>query len=122
MSDEPDFYLTSSEGYGLETPRACFRRASLAGRAVDGYLLVEVDPPLDGVHYGRPSENISLLVLATRHAGQSLFPISEWPLYVHVAMPTRDISGTDTLNATDLEHVGWGELYRTKQDAELALV
>ena len=113
----PDFFLKSSEGYGLDVPRACFRRARLGGRAADDYLVVDIDPPLPGESFGRPGQAIRVLVLATRHAGRTLFPVNEWPLYVHVAIPTRELLQQTELSADDLDHVAWAEIYRTIDDA-----
>ncbi|MGH8489621.1 MAG: enhanced serine sensitivity protein SseB C-terminal domain-containing protein, partial [Gammaproteobacteria bacterium] len=48
----PDFYLTSSEGYGLEEIRACYKRQRLLGSHPDGYMLCEIDPPILGQPYG----------------------------------------------------------------------
>jgi hypothetical protein len=49
--DAPDFYLASSEGYGLETPRRCYRLRRILGRSDDDYLIVKVDPPIIGQRY-----------------------------------------------------------------------
>jgi hypothetical protein len=92
----------------------------LGGRRGDDYLLVEIDPPLIGQRFGRGAEDVNLLVLATRHAGQSLFPVSEWPLYVHVALARRDLTGAATVAEEDLQLIGWGEIYRTEEDAAAA--
>jgi hypothetical protein len=116
-----DFFLTSSEGYGLESPRACMCRSRLGGRKGDDYLLVEIDPPLIGQRFGRGAEDIHVLVLATRHEGQSLFPVSEWPLYVHVALARRDLAGAANVAEGDLQLIGWGEIYRTEEDAAAAV-
>jgi len=114
----PDYFLSSSEGYGLESPRACYVQRALAGRANDVYVLVMIDPPLPGQKYDRGDDDIRELVLATRHQGQSIYPVSEWPLYVHVAIPIEDIDATRSEIATeDLQLVGWGEIYRTRDDA-----
>jgi hypothetical protein len=114
-----DFFLASSEGYGLESPRACRIQKMLRGRVRDCYLVVEIDPPLAGQRYGRGEENINVVVMATRHEGQNMFPVSEWPLSVHVALLARhlDLGTTDMLSDDDIELVGCGELYQTPADA-----
>lgn len=109
-----DFYLASTEGYGLEQPRACRRIRRLEGRAADAYLLVEIDPPLIGQRYGLGDRDVDRVILATRHAGQSLFPVSEWPLFVHVALPKSDLANVTTLDAGEAKLIAWGEIYMTK--------
>ena len=111
----PDFYLSSTEGYGLETPRACFRIKRLKGRSYDDYLLVKIDPPIFGQAYGLGAEDIDYVVLAVRYVKTSLFPISEWPLYVHVArlLCDTDIADKTSLEEKDIELIGWGEINQT---------
>jgi hypothetical protein len=108
--EQPDFYLGSSEGYGLETPRRCYRLRRIAGRSGDDYLLVRIDPPIIGQEYGLGDKNIHRVILATKHEGASLFPISSWPAFVHVARMVREPREGDTLTREDLELIGWGEL------------
>ena len=119
---EVDFFLTSSEGYDLEQPRSCIRVKRLGGRVVDDYLLVRIDPPVIEQKYGLGGDDVHELVLATRHEGQSLFPVSEWPLYVHVARPLRDLSRDDiqSIGNQDIEIIGWGEIYEDEEDAKRA--
>lgn len=110
---KPDFFLSSTEGYGLEKPRACFCIKKLRGRTYDGYLLVKIVPPILGQQYGLGEKDIEYVVLATRHVGTSLFPVSEWPLCVHVARLLCDIENKTSLNAEkDLKVIAWAELYK----------
>jgi hypothetical protein len=117
----PDFFLASSEGYGLEEPRKSYRLRRIAGRSGDDYLLVRVDPPISGQRYGLGGQNIDRVVLATRHEGESLFPISSWPVFVHVARLLREPKHGDTLTREDLEEIGWAELYQTEEAARKAI-
>ena len=114
----PDFYLTSSEGYGLNHPIACFKRKRLYGEHPDGYLLCDIKPALIGQPYGRGSENIKQLILANRHQGYSLFPIKQWPSYVHVAIPlSNTLESSEHINENDIKLIAWGELYQSEIDA-----
>ena len=117
MIQPSDFYLVSSEGYGLEQVRKCYRLKRLGGRRTDDYLLVRIDAPLPGQRYGLGSAMIHQVVLATRHEGESLFPVSEWPLYVHVARPLHEVRRQRKLAASDLELIGWAEIYPTEEVA-----
>ena len=113
----PDFYLTSSEGYDLKTVRKCYKKKKLIGENLDGYMLCDITPPLFGQKFGLGEVNISQLVLASRHKDHSLFPIKEWPAYVHVARPVVDnIEDIFFINKSDIELIGWGEIYKDKND------
>jgi len=117
-SKKADFYLSSSEGYGLETPRACYRVRSLGGRSTDDYLLVRIDPPIIGQPYGLGGKDIDMVILANRHSGTSLFPVSEWPLSVHVARIVNKLDQKQTIEENDIESIVWAEIYKTEEDAK----
>jgi hypothetical protein len=115
----PDFYLSSSEGYGLEQPRACFRIKRLKGRTGDDYLAIRVEPPIPGQPYGLGNRDIDTVVVAARHAGTSLFPITDWPAYVHVARPLgANLETRESLQEGELEEIGWAELHPDRRAAE----
>jgi hypothetical protein len=117
----PDFFLASTEGYELDVPRRCYRLRRVTGRNVDDYLVVRIDPPLSGQKFGMGRHDLDKVVVATRHQGSTLFPISEWPTYVHVARMLGTAEKKDSFTAADLESIGWGELYQTESDARRAL-
>ena len=114
----PDFYLASSEGYNMETPRKSYIIKRLRGTYRDDYLLVRIDPPLIGQYYGLGGRDIDKLIVATKYKGDSLFPVTQWPVFVHVA---RFLSGDpeefDVIQNSDLEEIGWAELYETEAAA-----
>ncbi|MFO0761712.1 MAG: hypothetical protein U0359_35040 [Byssovorax sp.] len=114
---EADFYLIFSEGQPAEIPRACVRIKRVDGRATDGYLVVRIDPPLDGQRHRMGEHALDLVVLATRHKGTSLFPISKWPISVYVAKILENAQNKNQLGKTDLEIIGWADLYKTREDA-----
>lgn len=114
----PDFYLTSSEGYDLEQPVACYKRKKLNGKNSDGYMLCDIKPSLDGSKYLAEKKHIHQVVFASRHKNYSLFPILVWPAYVHVAVPLKNDSFEFfEINEQDLKLIAWGELY--KQHSEI---
>ena len=116
-TEEADFVMTSSEGYNLEEPRDCVVLQWLDGDCPNRYLLVSIDPPLIGQNYGLGSRDVFEVVLASRHRGYSLCSIVEWPAYVYVALPLGDIrSKPGRLGKDDLELIGWGEIYRKRED------
>ena len=112
----PDLYLSSTDTYGLETPRRVrgIKRIAIGQR--DDALLAEIDPPIAA---GTSKEsNTSIVILAARHKGCGLFPVTEWPLSVHVAKAlVENVQGRDHLELTDVQTIAWAELYETEQDA-----
>jgi hypothetical protein len=79
---------------------------------------VRIDPPLLGQPYGLGACNIDFVFVATRHQGSSLFPITEWPVFVHVARPLIDEPALRcALQDNELESIAWAELYPTEEAA-----
>lgn len=114
----PDFYLASTEGYDLEEPRKCWRIRRLTTSHRNDLLLIRIDPPLIGQHYGLGGCDIDFVIIATRHEGATLFPITTWPVYVHVARLLIELpEGISKLQTTDFESIAWAELYKTEKDA-----
>jgi hypothetical protein len=115
-----DFFLASSEGYGLTEPRSCKRIKRVRSDNRDDLLLVKIEPPLIGQPFGLGERNIDTLLIATRHKGDSLFPISRWPIYVHVARLLIDNpERRDQIHDNEFESIAWAELYRTQKDARM---
>lgn len=118
--DRPDFYLASSEGYRLEEPRSCKRIKRVSSDSRDDLLLVKVDPPLIGQSYGLGGRDIDILLVATQHKGDSLFPINKWPMFVHVArLLIENPEQREQIHDNEFESIAWAELYRTKEDARV---
>ncbi len=112
---EPDFYLSSSEGYDLLEPRKCWVVGQLKTTERDDLALLRIQPPITGKKYGL-AQDIERIVVAPRHAGVSLFPVSAWPVYVHVArLPTDNLD--KALRPDDLKVIAWAELHQTEADA-----
>ena len=121
MQKKPDFFL-SAEGEvegDLAIPRACWAKARLKDSVRDDYMLIGVAPSIIGQPYGLASQNIDDLLIATRHQGFSLFPITEWPSHVYIAR-LLDMSVAQTLVFTkdQVEVIGWGMLFLTLDDAK----
>lgn len=119
MSALPDpFYLSSSDGYGLEAPHRCTPIRRIRGDARDDLLLVRVEPPLPGQLYGLGGDDIVYLVIAARHVGVSLFPVSEWPAYVHVGrILVSAPEERDHLRSSETEEIAWAEIYPDENSA-----
>ena len=62
--------------------------------------------------------NTSTVILATRHTGCSLFPVSKLPLSVHVAKPlVENVESRDRLESTEVQTIARAEVYKTEKDA-----
>jgi hypothetical protein len=110
------FYLISTELREPYEPRACRKVRRLRSEFRDDLALVEVEPSLPRHVYGT-DQDIRLLILASRHEGQSLFPIREWPLAVYICrLKDREEPEGDVIRSGDLAILDWGELRETPED------
>jgi hypothetical protein len=118
-TEKPDFYLSSHDIEPPLSPRRCYAIKRLRGKVRDDYLLIRIDPPLIGQPYGMGGRDIDQVIVATRHEGASLFPIRDWPVFVHVARPLIEHpEQRDHVAFYEMQNIIWGELYKTQQDAE----
>jgi|SRR5215475_10184468 len=117
-NDGPDFYLASAEGYDLGEPRKCFIIKRLRGDVRDDYLLIRIYPSIIGQKYGLGGIEVAGVIVATRHKGDSLFPINKWPVFVHVARVFPDHpEEREVIHNGEFEEIAWAELYRTEAEA-----
>jgi hypothetical protein len=111
-------YLSSLESVRFEPVRECHFERSLTFDTGKGAVVARVSPPVLGQDFNRLSD-IETVILSARHEGVSIDPVSEFPCFVFITIPRI---GSDVLQSPlrsdDLEVVGWGELYRTREDAE----
>ena len=116
----PDFFLASSESYRLMKPRSCKRIRRVHSDNRDDLLLVKVDPPFAGQVYGLGGRDIDTLLIATRYKDDSLFPVTKWPVFVHVArLLIENPERREKIHDDEFESVAWAELYRTEEDARV---
>lgn len=116
----PDFFLASSESYRLVEPRSCTRIKRVRSDNRNDLLLVKVAPPIIGQLYGLGGRDIDTLLIATRHKGDSLFPIRKWPVCVHVArLLIKNPERREQIHDNEFASIAWAELYRTEEDARV---
>lgn len=111
----PSYYLSSLESERLEAVRECQFLRVLHFNTGKQAVLVSVSPPILGQDFGVPKD-IENVVLCNRHEGEVLFPIKIFPCFVFVARARIDLEGA-VVDRDELEIIGWGELYRTSEDA-----
>jgi hypothetical protein len=119
MKPSPDFFLSAAGEYEpLAAPRACWQRTRLRDEVRDDHMLIEIEPALEGQRFGLGSMDVMSLVLSSRHRGQTLFPISEWPSFVYVARILDDAVLTSrTFTRDQVELIAWGTLFRKLEEA-----
>ncbi len=116
MSNE--VYLSSLESKTFEPTRKCRFLKKLIFDTGKECMLVELDPPVNGQDFGI-SEDIKRVVLSSRHEGDSLFPVKEFPCFVFITTSlVEDITACERITNSDLQILAWGELYRTASDAD----
>jgi len=114
----PIYYLSSLDYSTLEQTRVCQLLKFLHFASGNECALVCVDPPVLGQLFG-VADDIDHLILAPRHEGYPLSRIREFPCFVHVARPrVEGLEFCDAIEVSDLEHFAWGELYRSRHDAD----
>ena len=107
----------------MEEPRQCWRIKRVATDQRDDLLLVKMNPLLIGQKFGLGEQDIDKIVLAPRHVRASLFPINEWPVFVHVARSLVDNPESFLrFGQADLESIAWAELYKTEEDARIKAI
>jgi hypothetical protein len=114
----PRYYLSSLDSHALEAVRACDFVAIKHFDTGKECIVAEVSPPIQGHSFGL-SHDLTEVVLAARHQGDDLNNIRQFPCFVHVARAvTADIRSKNVVTAAELENLAWGELYRSRSDAE----
>lgn len=119
MDRAPDFFMSTAGEYGpLAAPRACWERTRLRDAVRDDYMLIEIEPAVEGQRFGLGATDITQLILAPRGLRQTLFPVSEWPSSVYVARIVDDtVLDTGTFTRGQVELIAWGTLFRTREEA-----
>jgi len=118
----PDFYLVSGEGYGLGEVRMCYKGRRLMNGHPDGYMICEIEPPIEGQPYGLREKDMHAIVIASRHAGYSIFSIREWPVYVHVAQLADNFPDNKfVITEKEVVSIGWAEIYKSAAEAKASI-
>ncbi len=111
MQNHTTFYVASGEGPREGQPWKCnaIKRIIWIAKYTrdDGMLVSLLAPIPDGV-YGNQFP-IQELVLFSRYMGETLFPISSWPMTVNICIVNNDrVIETGRAEGNDLTHVDIG--------------
>lgn len=103
----PTYYLSSLDSYALETVRTCRFLAFKRFDTGKNCALAELDPPIVGQQFGL-ADDVSEVILASRHEGDDIGNIQGFPCFVHVARLVADsIADQDVISAADLQNLAW---------------
>jgi hypothetical protein len=112
------YYLSSLESTRFEPVRECRFERLLTFDSGKVAAEARVSPPVIGQDFNRASD-IDTVILSCRHEDASIDPVSEFPCFVFITIPRSDGGALQSpIRSDDLEVIGWGELYKTWQDAE----
>lgn len=113
-----EYFLSSMESEQFRQPRRCIFLRKLRFTTEKICFLAKLSPPVIGQRFGL-GEDLEKFILASRHEGESLDPIESFPCFVFIARPLiPDVDSRCHISDEDVEVVAWGELYRTRKDAE----
>ena len=123
MDITPDFYLTSTEVEPTLNPRKCRILQELWSEERGEYFLrIQIEPSIKGGHIRVDQDEVDEFVVATRHVGTSLHPLSEFPIWVYFCYILNDqIRVTGKVSAKDLRIILIGQLYSSFEEAEEAI-
>lgn len=113
-------YLNSLEDDEFSHTRECQILRSITLSNGKDALIVRVDPPVIGQYFDQGTD-VSVFALVARSEGQSVTHIRHYPCSVHIAKLRRSdrlYTNDPPINVSDLYVVAWGDLYRTRDDAE----
>lgn len=112
------YFLSSLESARFEPVRECRFDRLLTFDSGKVAVEARLSPAVVGQDFNR-AEDIERVILSPRHEGASIDPISEFPCFVFITIPRQHETLQSPIRSDDLEIIGWGELYRTHEDAEL---
>ena len=106
------FFLTSTERPWSFGPLNCEVVSQESNSIRNDLAVVRVTPPIPAYEYDTTAD-LDVLVLASKHAGRSIFGLREWPLTVYIcAMPRDDSPDFDKMTVLE-----WGEIHETEEAA-----
>lgn len=111
-------YLSSLDSARFEPVRECRIERLLTFDTGKVAAVARLSPGVIGQDFNHASD-IDTVVLSPRHEGVSVDPVSEFPCFVFITIPREGYEALQSpVRSDDLEIIGWGELYRTQDDAE----
>ncbi len=118
MTTTDNFYLASTEGPRRGQPWECRPLGRLSWSSRDDFMLISVTPPIAPIVYAsRKKGPLKELVIASRGKGDTLFPVSSWPMFVYICVILNDeFKVTGRASDKDLRLVDWGVIARSREE------
>lgn len=111
------YFLSSLDSYRFAPVRECCVQRTRTFDTGKVAIEAKIDPPVIGQDFDR--QDIDTVIFTCRHEGARIDPINEFPCFVFVAIPRDDDAVIRSpILANELDTIGWGELYRTREHAE----
>jgi len=118
MQIDDTYYLSSLDSSRFAPVRECMLVGRLLFDTGKPAAMMKIDPPVIGQDFNLGTD-IDTVLLANRHEGETLFPIKEFPCFVYICRFLIEVPYNDQIISNkDVEIVGWGELYKSRKDAE----
>ncbi len=111
------YYLSSLDSARFEPIRQCRFERLLTFDSGKTAVEARLSPAVIGQDFNRQGD-IEVVILTPRHEGASIDPVNEFPCFVFITIPREHEVLQSPIRSDDLEIIGWGELYRTRADAE----
>lgn len=113
------YYLSSLDSTRFEPVRECRVETLLTFDTGKAAARARLSPGVVGQDFGQGAD-IETVILTSRHDGVSVDAITEFPCFVFICIPRPEGGVVESpVRADELEIIGWGELYRTAEDARL---
>lgn len=113
---QPTYFLSSLDSVRFSAVRRCVVQRVVRFDTDKPALVANVDPPILGQDFAREAD-ISTVLLAARHEDHPVDPIGTFPCFVHIAIAEATETLETPVSSDQLQTIGWGELYRTADDA-----
>lgn len=108
------FYLSSLEYKNLQQVRCCEIKKIMKYLMFRHAALAKLDIPI--IYNNKEYYEV---VLISRHKGYDVKRINEFPFFVFICILKNKLNENDNkIFPQDLDNIGWGELYQSKEDAE----
>ena len=109
----PDFVLLlDDDNPRSHVVKSCWVTGRLASESRDDWVLVTVDPPITRAESGIDGPDKAEILLAPHFQGDSLFPVSRWPLRVYVvALLNSAAKDKRVLRDSDYACISWGAVF-----------
>ena len=110
--------MLSREAPHIRDVRAVYGIRRVATHNRDDCLLAWVTPAISAALPTLTFSDLQLVVLASRHGGETLFPVTVWPTDVYVDRLLGPVPEDGVLTFDAMQQIGWATIYPTRDAAQ----